>query len=97
VRAAVLSVQIHISDSRSLKAKRSVIKHILETARQRYSVAASEVEHHDLWQRAGLAFAAVAPDARHVTDVLENVERFVWSHPEIEVLDVTWHWLEIDT
>ena len=30
-------------------------------------------------------FAAVAKDAGHVEEVLDSVERFVWSHPEIEV------------
>ena len=36
------------------------MKPILEGARQRYSVAAAEVAHQDLWQRAGLGLAAVA-------------------------------------
>jgi len=96
LHAAALTVEIHLAESHSLKAKRSVVRHILDTARRRYGVAASEVEFQDLWQRAGLAFAAVASDAAHVTDVLDNVERFVWSHPEIEVCDVKWHWLDID-
>jgi len=37
------------------------------------------------------------PDAGHVEDVLENVERFVWSHPEIEVIDVRRHWLDTES
>jgi uncharacterized protein YlxP (DUF503 family) len=97
VHAAVLTVEIHLNESRSLKAKRSVVRHILDTARRRYGVAASEVEHQDLWQRAGLGFASVASDATHVKDVLDNVERFVWSHPEIEVFDTRWHWLDEDS
>jgi hypothetical protein len=28
--------------------------------------------------------------------VLDNVERFVWSHPEIEVSASGRHWLDID-
>jgi uncharacterized protein YlxP (DUF503 family) len=94
VHAAVLSVDIHISQSRSLKDKRSVVRHILDTARRRYSVAAAEVDFQDLRQRPALAFSAVGGDAAHVTDVLENVERFVWSHPEIEVSDVKWSWID---
>ena len=90
-------MEIHIADSRSLKQKRSVVRHLLDTARRRYGVAASEVEYQDLWQRAGLAFAVVATDASHVERVLDSVERFVWSHPEIEVSTCGRHWLEIDT
>ena len=83
-----------MSESRSLKQKRSVVRHLLDAARNRYGVAAAEVEHNDLWQRAGLAFAAVAKDAGHVEDVLDNVERFVWSHPEIEVFDTCRYWVD---
>ena len=56
-------MELHIPTSNSLKAKRAVVRHIVETARRRYGVAASEVDHHDVWQRAGLGFSAVAPDA----------------------------------
>jgi hypothetical protein len=79
-----------------LKAKRSVVRHLLDTARGKFAVAAAEVEFNDLWQRAGLCFAAVAKDAGHVEEVLDSVERFVWSHPEIEVSASERHWLEID-
>jgi hypothetical protein len=73
----------------SLKEKRAVIKPILEGARRRYQVAAAEVGYQDKWQRAELGFAAVAGTTSHVTDVLQSVERFVWSFPEVEVLETT--------
>jgi uncharacterized protein len=90
-------MEIHISQSRSLKDKRQVIRHILDTSRQRYGVSASEVGHQDLWQRAALAFAAVAGDASQVESILDSVERFVWSHPEIEVSSAVRHWLDVDS
>ncbi len=96
MHVAALSIEIHIAESRSLKAKRSVVRHLLDTARRRYGVAAAEVEFNDLWQRAGLCFAAVAKDKSHVEGVLDSVERFVWSHPEVQVSAASRHWLEID-
>ena len=66
-----------------------MIKPILEGARRRYQVAAAEVGFQDKWQRAELGFAAVAGNSGHVADVLQSVERFVWSFPEVEVLDVS--------
>ena len=77
-----------------MKEKRAVIKPILEGARRRYQVAAAEVRFQDQWQRAGLGMAAVASDVSHVTDVLDQVERFVWSFPEIEVLQCERGWLD---
>ena len=91
-----LRVEIHIPATRSLKAKRSVVKHLVETSRQRFGVSASEVAHHDLWQRAGLGFCVVAPSAAHAQHLLDQVERFVWAHPQIEVISIDRHWLETD-
>ena len=77
-----------------MKEKRAVIKPILEGARRRYQVAAAEVAFQDQWQRAELGIAAVAGESGHVTAVLDQVERFVWSFPEVEVLACSRGWLD---
>jgi hypothetical protein len=92
--ACALSMEIRIPTSGSLKAKRTVVKHVVETARSRFGVAAAEVDFLDQWQRSELGFAAVAGRPGHVEDLLDSVERFVWSHPDLEVLDGRRHWLE---
>lgn len=92
----VLAVQaeIHIGAARSLKAKRSVIRSIVDGSRARFGVAAAEVDHHDLWGRSALGFAAVGASAEHVVSVIDEVERFVWSHPEIDVISMERRWAE---
>ena len=94
MHACALSIEIRIPGSRSLKAKRTVVKHLVETSRSRFGVAAAEVGHQDQWQRAELGFAAVAGSPAHVDDVLDSVERFVWAQAEIEVVGGTRSWLE---
>jgi len=89
-------VELHLPESRSLKAKRALVKPILEGSRRRFSVAAAEVDHHDQWQRASLGMAAVASTPGHAEEVLDEVERFVWSHPDIEVVAIERQWLEVD-
>jgi uncharacterized protein len=89
-----LRVELHLPEVRSLKAKRAVIKPIVEGAHRRYRVAAAEVEHQDRWQRAALGFAVVSGTASHAEEVLDEVERFVWSFPEVQVLQVTRSWIE---
>ncbi len=49
-------------------------------------MAAAEVGFQDKWQRALLGMACVGAPGGHVAAVLDNVQRFVWSFPEIEVL-----------
>jgi uncharacterized protein len=89
VHVATLQVELHIPASHSLKEKRAVIRPILEGARRRFQVAAAEVDHQAKWQRASLGFAVVGESAGHVTVVLDKVERFVWSFPEIDVIATT--------
>ena len=96
LHACALSMDLHISQSGSLKAKRAVVKHVVETSKSRFGVAAAEVGRQDQWQRAELGFAAVAGAPGQVEGVLDTVERFVWSHPEVEVLSATRSWLESD-
>jgi hypothetical protein len=92
--AAVLALDLHVPEARSLKAKRAVVRPLVEGLRRRFAVAASEVDHQDQWQRAAVAVAAVASTAGHVEEVLDAAERFVWSHPEVEVLAAERCWLD---
>ena len=41
-----------------------------------------------------LGFSAVAGSARQVDDVLDKVDRFVWSFPEIEVVNTDRWWVD---
>jgi uncharacterized protein YlxP (DUF503 family) len=96
MHACALTMDLRIPAARSLKAKRAVVKHVVETAKSRYGVAAAEVGHQDQWQRAELGFAAVAGSPTHVTAVLDSVERFVWSQAEIDVVGGSRSWLDPD-
>jgi len=90
-----LTVDLRIAQAHSLKEKRTVVTTILEGARHRFGVAASETGQQDQHQRGELTFAAVSAAAGHTTEVIDSVERFVWSFPEVEVVSTHRHWLEI--
>jgi uncharacterized protein YlxP (DUF503 family) len=92
--AAVLTLELHLPLSTSLKDKRSVLKPVLEGSRTRFGVAAAEVDHQDLRQRSVVAFAAVAGSPAHVGEVLDAVERFVWSRPDVEVVEADRTWMD---
>ena len=40
--------------------------------------------------------AAVGATAAHTQDVIDEVERFIWSFPNVHVLSATRSWMEID-
>ncbi len=89
-----LEVEIHIPEARSLKDRRQVVRPLIDGARRRFGVSAAEIGGQDTWQRAGLGFAVVASTAHGAIEVLDAVERFIWSHPELEVLSAERTWLE---
>lgn len=91
-----LAVELHLPDCRSLKAKRSVLKPITEGARRRFNVAVAETDHQNTWQRAAVGVAAVGATPSHVQDVIDEVERFIWSFPNVQVLSTTRSWMETD-
>ena len=91
-----LAVELHLPDCRSLKAKRSVLKPITEGARRRFNVAVAETDHQNTWQRAAVCIVAVGASPAHVQDVIDEVERFVWSFPNVHVLSTTRSWMETD-
>ena len=93
MHVATLMLELHLPDVHSLKAKRSVIKPIVEGTRRRYSVAAAEVDHQDAWQVATIGMAVVSGRASHARQVLEDVERFVWSFPDIEITSSRRGWM----
>jgi uncharacterized protein YlxP (DUF503 family) len=96
MHVCALTMDLHIPESGSLKSKRTVIKHLVETSKARFGVAAAEVGYQNQWQRSELGFAAVSGSQGQVEEVLDSVERFVWSHPELEVLAGKRRWLESD-
>lgn len=89
---ALLSVELHIPHSRSLKDKRMVLRRIKDRL-QKFNVAVAEVEHQDLWQRAGLGVVAISSSGEHAerelaaaANEIERVEPGLVTRTEIEFL-----------
>jgi len=81
-------VELFLPHVHSLKEKRAVIKPIVEGIRRRYQAAVAEVDHQDKWQRSAIGVAVVSASAHHAREVMDAIERFVWSFPEVEVVAV---------
>jgi hypothetical protein len=83
-----LRLEFHLPASTSLKDKRFVIRSLSDRLRRRFNVAVSEVDHHDLWQRATLAVVTVSNDAAVVHSILSHAQAWVERDPRLAVLDV---------
>ena len=89
-----LDIDLHLPECRSLKAKRAVLRPVVEGLRSRFRVSAAEVGAQDLWQRARVGVAVVGGTESHVRDVMDEIERWIWARPGVEVLSVDRAWLD---
>ena len=88
----LLSVDLYLSDARSLKDKRMVLRAVKDRLKK-FNVAVAEVDFQDLWQRAALAVVTVsASRARADSELaaaiseIERVEPGLITRTEIEFL-----------
>ena len=68
---ALLSVELFMPSSRSLKDKRLVLRRLKDRLGA-MNVAVAEVAHQDKWQRAGLGVVTVASSDRVAEDTLSS-------------------------
>ncbi len=73
----ILAVELHFPEAGSLKGKRKHVKSAKAQLQNRFGAAVAEVEHHDLWQRAGLTVACVARELREAERLLDEAERYL--------------------
>jgi len=88
----LLTIELHVPGSHSLKEKRMVLRRVKDRLKK-FNVAVSEVDHHDLWQRAALAVVTVSTDQAHAdrelnaaADEVERVEPGLITRTDIEFL-----------
>jgi uncharacterized protein len=88
----LMTVECIIYDAHSLKEKRAVLQRIMTRLKQKYNISISEVDFQDTWQRTKLAIVTVASARVSVEGVLQQVQQFIDSFPEIErtITDIEW-------
>lgn len=94
MHALAYEVTIRIPNSHSLKDRRQVVRSVLAVARERFHLSAAEIGGQDTWQRATLGFAVVASEARLAESAIDELERYLWSRPELEIVDSEAIWFE---
>ena len=70
----VLTLELRLENSHSLKDKRHVVQSLKDRLRSKFNVAVAEIDHQELWQRAAVAAVTVSSDHVHAEKVLRSVE-----------------------
>jgi uncharacterized protein YlxP (DUF503 family) len=90
----VLTLELRLDESHSLKDKRHVVKGLKDRLRHKFNVAVAEIDHQDLWQRSVVAAVTVSGDHVHAESVLQNVEHEAAIVLGPMLVSATVEWLE---
>jgi uncharacterized protein len=89
----VLTLELRLQNSHSLKEKRHVVQSLKDRLRHKFNVAVAEIDYQDLWQRAAIAAVTVSSDRGHAEKVLQSVEDEAAALLGSELAEATVEWL----
>lgn len=75
----VLTLEIYVAESHSLKDKRHVVKSLKDRLCDRFNVAVAEIDHLDSWQSSVVAAVTVSADRVRAEQVLQAAEGYAAS------------------
>lgn len=90
----VITLEMRLADSHSLKDKRHVVRSLKDRLRKRYNVSVAEIAYQELWQRALLAAVTVASSRAVAEQTLESVEHEAAAALGPALVEVTTEWLD---
>lgn len=84
---AIVQVELFLPESNSLKAKRSIIRSLIQKLRNKFNVSVAEVDGLDKWQRATIGIAAVSNETKVLEKVAQEVIKLLENEDRAEVID----------
>ena len=88
----VITLEIRLDQSHSLKEKRHVVRRLKDRLRSRFNVAVAEIDYQDLWQRALVAAVTVSSDRATAAKTLQAAEKdaVLTLGPMLTNVDFVW-------
>ncbi len=68
----LLTLELYLPESHSLKDKRQVVRSLKDRLRARFNVAVAELEGQDSWQRAVIGVVGISGSRPHLEESLRN-------------------------
>lgn len=90
----VLTLEMRLDGSHSLKDKRHVVQSLKERLRRKFNVAVAEIDYQELWQRSLVAAVTVSSDHGHAAVVLQSCEKEAVALLGAGLVNATVEWLE---
>ncbi|MCK6620479.1 MAG: DUF503 domain-containing protein [Calditrichaceae bacterium] len=88
---AVLTVELYLPGSASLKDKRAILRQLKDRLANKFNISIAEVDHQDKWQRAQLGIAQVGNDYKFLEKSMNTILQVI---DENDAAEVTEHLIE---
>jgi len=88
---AVLTVELYLPGSASLKDKRAILRQLKDRLANKFNISIAEVDHQDKWQRAQLGIAQVGSDYKFLEKSMNTILQVI---DENDAAEVTEHLIE---
>lgn len=85
----IAALELHLPHCHDLKAKRRVVRSMIERLHARHRISAAETAHENLRQRAEIGIALVARQEAQAQQMLDQVLRL--AEEETEVVILAWN------
>lgn len=89
----VISIELVIPMSHSLKDKRKQIKSIKEKIKNKFNASVAEIDGLDEWQRSVIGVCMISNDQRYLQKQYSAIEELVLEAREVELLNMNIEWL----
>lgn len=84
---ASCEIKLNLPGAFSLKDKRQIIKSLLQKTKNKFNLAAAEVDAQDYVKTAVLGIAAVGSNYQQLQSLMDKYLDFIESFPEFLVID----------
>ena len=82
------TLEFHLPACRNLKEKRKFLSSFRGRVSQRFNVAVSELDYHDLWQRSSIGVVTIGVERAPLDRVLQKVLREAERQPDAQLIAV---------
>lgn len=84
---AVLTVDLYLPGSASLKDKRAILRKLKDRLANKFNISIAEVDYHDKWQRAQLGIAQVSNDYKLLEKSMNTILNIIDENDGSEVME----------
>jgi len=89
----VVSVELLIPMSHSLKDKRKQIKSLKDKIKSRFNASVAEIDFLDDWQRSTLGVSMISNDKVYLEKQYHAIENLLLENRETELININIEWL----